>query len=251
MKKGVNWREPLLAFVAGIAIVAAGTGVYLLVRDSGGGSNRPSGPTATLGPYPVLADGEYIDSLPTNIKVRFSGFDPVPLTYGASRAGAIAIVQVTGIVETIVPTPDAPTGTPGGITPTPWTVYAATVQQWIKGGNGQTEITMSEIGGVAPDGPHLFEGTFLAQVGRTYLVTLDPPTENSPGDADYIGALTGWSNFEVGDGVIHVLSEKNSWRLMGAFNLTPVDDFVNMVKEWVNGPPAVTPTSPPSITPAP
>lgn len=254
----------ILPFAAGVSVVAAiAVAVILLSGNDGGGdgvANSPtptSGnegtPTPTPGPYPVLADGEYIDSLPSDIPTVESGLGAVPLTRGASGAGGIAVVEITGIVETIVPTPEPGTVTPsvGNTRATPWTVYIARVQQWIKGGQGETEIKISEIGGVDYDGARLYTGTFLAQVGRVYLVSLDAPIPTSPGKPDYIGALTGWSNFEIGGGAIHVLNENNSRRLMGAYNLTPVEDFIAMVREWIVAPPAVTPTSPPSPTASP
>jgi hypothetical protein len=249
-----RWAAVLLPFLAGVAIVFAVAGVYLLVRDSGGDDDAVSGsrtPTPTSGPYPVLAEGEYIDSLPSDIRTLDSGLDAVPLTNGASMPGTIALVEITGIVETAVPTPGPGTSTPEErrFQPIPWTTYSARVEQWIKGGAGETEITITEAGGVDYDGPRLLTGTFLAQVGRRYLITLGTP--NVPGTGDYQGVLAGWASFEIGDGLIRVLNENNSRRLMGAYNLTPLEDFIAMVREWIIAPPAVTRTPPPSLTASP
>lgn len=247
----------LLPFAAGVAIVTVVAVAYLLLRDSGGGNDDavPGSPTPVPfeGPYPVLADGQYIDSLPTNIPTVSSGFEAVPLTKGASTSANIAVLEITGIVETIIPT-----SPPGQITPDdrrgqdiPWTTYSARVMEWIKGGNGETEMKVTIAGGNRSDGPFLITGTFLAQAGRTYLTTLDPKTADVPGSGDYAGALAGWSSFEIGDGAIHVLNENNSRRFMGAYNLTPLDEFIAMVREWIIAPPAVTPTPPPSPTASP
>lgn len=249
--KKTNWLSLILPFAAGVAVVAIGAGIYFLVREiaSDDGSS-PQSPTPTPGPYPVLAEGEYIDSLPTDIHTVSIGLSAVPMTYAASQAGAIAMIELTELVETIVPTPEPGTITPSGEPEraTPWTIYRATVKQWIKGGNGESEIRISEIGGEDIDGARLFTGTFLGQVGRTYITILDPPNENSPGypNIDYIGVFAGWSTFEIGDGVIHVLNQKTARELMGAWNLTPVEEFIGQLEDWIIEPPAVTPTSPPS-----
>lgn len=241
----------LLPFGAGVAVVAAITVAVLLIRDDGDGQPART-PVPTNGPYPLLADGEYIDSLPT-ISTLPSGFDAVPLTYGASKTNAIAIGQFTEIVETIIPTigPGTPTPRSDRFRPVPWTTYRVSIQQWLKGGEGATETTYTAIGGVEGVEPRLLTGTFLPQLGRTYLFSMDLDTPELPGTAKYVGVMAGWSAFEVGDGVIHVLNENNSRRLMGSWHLTPVEEFAAQVAEWVVAPPAVTPTPPPSPSASP
>jgi len=243
----------LLAFFGGAALVAAVAGIFLLLSGGGGdGTDGGGGPSPTSGPYPILADGQYIDSL-ADVKTIPSDFSAVPMTYLASKVGAIAVVEITGIVSSGVPSPGPGTRTPSirRFQPLPWTTYTARVEQWIKGGNGQTEITISELGGIDYDGPRLFTGTFLAQTGRKYLVAMDERSPDAPGTGDYAGALSGWANFEVGDGTIHVLNENNSRRLMGAYNLTPLDEFIAMIREWIVARPGVTPTPPPSQSASP
>lgn len=247
-------RSVIAAFLAGVIVVFAIAGIVLLVRSDGNDNGSVArSPTPTTGPYPVLAEGEYIDSLPRGIRTEPSGLNAVPLTSGASVAGAIAVVEITGIAETVIPTPGPGTSTPEDRRnqALPWTTYSARVEQWIKGGNGETEITITEIGGVDYDGARLLTGTFLAQLGRTYLISMDVHAPDIPGSGDYQGALAGWGAFEVGDGTIRVLNEKNSRHLMGAYNLTPLEDFIAMVREWIIAPPAVTPTPPPSPTASP
>lgn len=244
----------------GMALVGVLVGGYLLVRevtsDNGPAATFvPGSPTPSPGPYPALADGQYIDSLPSDIPTIPNPFSALPMPYAASRAPAIAMVEITGTVETIVPTPEPGTVVPTGDRDraTPWTIHSANVVQWIKGGKGETEITISTIGGLDYDGARFFTGTFLAQTGRTYIMILDNALENSPGypNIDYIGVFAGWSAFEVGDGVIHVLNQRTARELMGAWNLTPVDKFIGLLEDWIEQPPAITPTPPPSPTPSP
>lgn len=244
-----QWMAALLAFLAGVSVVAVVGVVIVLIRDSGGDDSVAASPTATSEPYPVLEDGQFIDSLP-QVATSPGGIRPLPLTYGASKAAAIAVVTITGVEGSVVPSPGPGTATPmeRSYQPVPWTTYKAQVEQWIKGGNGETDITLAEVGGIDYDGARLLTASFLAQVGRTYLIVLDPSTAETPAPGQYFGALFGWANFEVGDGAIHVLNEANSWRFMGAWNGTPLDQFIADIHEWMNGPPSVTPTPPPTPT---
>jgi len=241
----------VVPFLAGASIVAAIATVVYLLTD-GGDSTPARTPIPTNGPYPVLADGQYIDSLP-HVNGLPSGQNAVPITYGASKTNSILIGTFEEQVETIIPTigPGSPTPQSNRFRPLPWTTYRIKVEQWIKGGDGSTETTATLIGGTEGEEPRLFTGTFLPQIGRTYLFTLDLDTPDTPGTAKYVGVMAGWSAFEIGDGVIHVLDENNSRRLMGAYALMPLDQFVGLVNSWVIAPPSVTPTPPPSPSASP
>ncbi len=242
----------LLPALAGAAIVGVFATAWLVIRDDG--DDTPSQtPRPTAGPYPILEDGQYIDSLPKVITLA-SGLNPVPITYGASVTDSIAVVRFEEVLETVIPTLGPGTRTPEDrlFRPVPWTTYRVSVQEWIKGGDGSPETTLTIIGGVEGEEPRLLTGTFLPQLGRTYLLTMDPHTPDIPGTGKFVAAAAGWSAFEIGqDAAIHVLNENNSRRQMGAWNLTPVDEFIALVKEWVVAAPAVTPTPPPSPTASP
>lgn len=241
----------VLPFLAGAAIVLAIAAVVYLL--AGGSDSTPARtPLPTNGPYPILSDGQYIDSLP-HVNGLPSGQNAVPITYGASKTNSILIGTFEDVAETIIPTigPGSPTPQSDRFRPLPWTTYRIKVKQWIKGGDGSSEITATLIGGTEGQEPRFFTGTFLPQIGRTYLFTLGLDTPDTPGTAKYVGVMAGWSAFEIGDGVIHVLDENNSRRLMGAYDLLPVDQFVALVTDWIAAPPSVTPTPPPSPSASP
>jgi hypothetical protein len=241
----------LLPFLAGATIVGAIAAAVWVIRDDGG-TEATRTPRPTAGPYPLLEDGEYIDSLPSDLDTLGSGLEAVPITYGASITNSIAVMRFEEVVETIFPTigPGTRTPTDSRFRPVPWTTYRVTVEEWLKGGDGSAETTLTIIGGVELEEPRLLTGTFLPQLGRTYLLTMDLDTAETPGTSTYIAAMAGWSAFEVGeDGAIHVLNEANSRRVMGAWNLTPVGDFIERVREWIVAAPEVTPTPPPSASP--
>ncbi len=233
----------MLAFAIGSILVP-------IMACGGGGSNSndssESTPSSSPGllTYPLLQPDQYIDSLPTVSGVPLDA-TPVALPQLATAAEEIAVLEVTSVVGVVVPTAGPGSATPRKriSQPLPWTTYNVHVDQWIKG-DGPTDTTVITIGGIDYDGPRLYEGTFLLQPGRKYLMPLRASTDQTPGSAMYEGAGTGWASFEVTDGYVHVLNDARAQDLLGQYEGAKLSDIIPQVHQWIVSPPSPVTSSP-------
>jgi hypothetical protein len=243
----------LLNVGLGRALLAIAIASVLMpvIACGGGGSGSKASPGASAPAssagspaYPQLADGQYIDSLPAVSGVPLSS-SPVALPQLAAVADEIAVLEVTGVVGIVVPTAGPGSATPSKriSQPLPWTTYNVHVDQWIKG-DGPADTTVITIGGIDHDGPRLFDGTFLLQAGRKYLMPLRASTPQTPGSAKYEGASTGWASVEVTDGAVHVLNDARSRGLLGQYEGMKLGDIIAEVKQWIVSPPSPVTHSP-------
>jgi hypothetical protein len=129
----------------------------------------------------------------------------------------------------------------------PWTTYRLGVGEWLKG-SGAQEILITDLGGITPDGPYFIDSDFLLEAGRKYVMTLVPyPAIHGPGDYMRRGGSRG--NFEVTDGFVHVLNHPRARGLDEQFGGMPLDEFVEVLREYASQPqllPTPLPSRPPS-----
>lgn len=229
----MNVRVPVLLLL-GVAIAA---GVFVAC---GGGDDGPK-PTPT--PVRVdLGDGEYIDSYPEGAGIA-SGLQFNTLEQLASSVEFIAVVEVTSIKDTLIPTAGAGTLTPMDrkFQYLPWTTYNMRVTQWLKG-DGPDEITVTIVGGEDYDGHRYYEGTFLPTVGRTYVMPLQTRPAEAPGDGDYEGTTSGATTFEVTDGTVRVLSNSKTQPLVEGIEGITLEELIDRVADWIFAGPVLTPS---------
>jgi hypothetical protein len=238
-------RASLTVAVASVLVLVMACGI---VGDSSSDSPSPTGACPLT--YPELPDGQYIDSLPA------VGCVPVPksrvaLPQLAASADEIAVLEVSSIAGVVIPTAGPGSATPAkrANQPLPWTTYNVHVDQWIKG-DGPTDTTVTTIGGIDYDGPRLYNGTFLLQAGRKYLMPLRATTPQTPGSAKYEGASTGWASFEVTDGFVHVLNDARAREQLGQYGGLKLSDIIPQVQQWIVSPPPPVTHSPAPATPA-
>jgi hypothetical protein len=205
----------------------------------GESSSTPGSPLDMV----LLTDGEFLDSKPIEGTHHASG-TIIPLPQAARRATAIVIVEVTAIADaqdytSSLRDSDGKVFLESVISPI--TTYRASVQQWVKG-TGPDEILIAWWGGGTPDGLDFYDGGFLPQVGRKYLLLLSRKSPDLPGPGEYETA--GDAGYEVTDGRVHVVNNPLWQDLQAKYGGMPVGDFVAVLQGFL----AATPE--PSATPA-
>lgn len=198
---------------------------------------------------PLLAEGEFIDSRPA-WPGREAQITTVPLPTAVAGADAVVVVDGLEIVdETDYTTPlRAGDEVIRELSISLITTYRAHVEQWVKGSGGD-EIMITWWGGMTPEGPRLFDGAFLPQKGRKYLLLLGERSADSPGIGDFFTMGFGRGSFEVTDGAVHVLNHPLTRKLQEQFGGMPLEEFVDVLRGYVTNPPPPTPR--PSSQPPP
>ena len=201
---------------------------------------------------------DYIDSTPSSGSVEalwgFPGDGSLPAILGALEAVVVAeVIEVVGVqysgpyeVPESIPTAIAESWSRG----LPYTTYRIGIDQWLKGSGGQ-EILITNSGGITPDGPIFFDGDFLLEPGRKYVMAL-VPKGGMPGDGVYTRRGGSRGTFEVTDDFVHVLNHPLADDLQAQYGGTALADFVQVLEGYVaNPPPPPTPSPAPTPQPAP
>lgn len=232
--------------------------VALVALTVGCGSDDEArvGSTDDAAVEPSAAQGPFIDTYPvtgTGQPYRHLPGDG-SLAAIAADVDAIVVLEVTEIVDMIIPTRPAPEGWPvASLEGPPWTTYRVRVHQWIKASGGE-EILITQYGGIItetelghiPPGPYFLDGDFLLQPDRKYVLLMKEKPPGIPGQGDYITSYGGRGGFEVTDGYVHVLNNPIAVGLDWASGLT-TEEFVDVLAGYlVSPPPLETPSSEPS-----
>jgi hypothetical protein len=189
---------------------------------------------------------EFIDSRPINGSVGTSWNFPGDGSLWAlvADADAIGVFEVLRVVDvTNIPPPPLEFQRPAvGLV---YSTYRAKAEQWVKGA-GPSEFLVTELGGVSPVhpelGPIFFNGDFLLESGRKYVLLLWEKSSESPGTGQYLSGAGGRGWFEVTDGLVHVLNHPLTQDLQEEFGGMPLADFVQVLRGYVaNPPPSPTP----------
>jgi hypothetical protein len=209
----------------------------------------------------TLGDGKFIDTHPVTGTGQPYRHLPGDGSLAAITADVdvIAVVEVTEIVDLVIPTRPAPQGWPVEIIEeTPWTTYRAHVEQWVKSSGG-AEILIAGYGGIVTEtelgqlgpGPHFIDGDFLLEPGRRYVLLMKDKPASIPAQGDYITSYGGRGGFEVTDGYVHVLNHYIADKVRWASGLT-TEEFVDVLEGYLASPPPLeTPSSEPSAVSTP
>ena len=200
-----------------------------------------------------LPDGQFIDTMEPGPgpSVYWNLIGDGSLHAHVDAAEAVAVVAVTDVVSVDYYHSPMPPGIElpkegfpqEGI---PATTYSASVEQWLKGG-GPDQVLISQGGGPSErtGKPIVFDGTFLLQPGRRYLLLLGGITKG-----EYQPLYGGRGAFEVTDGFVHVLNHPNAGAFQEQYSGMPLDGFVALVNTYV-ATPYTGPTPPQGPAPSP
>ena len=239
-------------------VVAVVASISLLLLACGGGAEvapdaerSGNGETIARDQLRLLAEGEFIDSnliegtAPVDALTSFPGDGS--LAAFVAYADAVVVGEVTEVTDVVISTSPAPPNWPvSEVDNPPWTTYRVRVDQWLKGSEG-AEILVGQSGGMTPYGPYFFDGDFLLEPGRKYVLILVDRHPLQPGPGKFAAGVTGRSGFEVTDGSVHVLNHPIAQELQTQFGGMPLQEFVGVLRGYVANPP---PPPTPRPTPA-